>query len=211
VGTLFPRINRDRFRFFINMLLASSGSIVNFADMARSLGVTAPVVKDYLAIAHNTFIWRTVQPFCGKTAHRLVKHPRGYIRDSGLLHRLLHISSLDLLLAHPKMGASWEGMVIEELLRGIKSKGINCNDYFYRSNGGAEVDLVLEGDFGIIPIEIKHGSNFGLKQLTGIISFIDEFKCDCGLVITTNDKPQRFTEKLLGIPVHWMFGKRTNV
>ncbi len=207
ISVLFPRINKDRFRFFINLLLASSGSVINYSDMARSLGLTAPVVKDYFAIAHDTLVWRNVPPFCKKSAHRLVRHPKGYLRDSGLLHRLQHITSLDTLLAHPKMGSSWEGTIVDELLRGLNSKGIACEYSFYRSNGGAEVDLVLEGDFGLIPIEIKHGGGFGMRQLAGILSFIGEQKCRCGIVITTNDKPQWFTEKLLGIPVHWLFRK----
>ncbi|MBN1577270.1 MAG: ATP-binding protein [Chitinispirillaceae bacterium] len=206
ISNLFPRINKDRFRFFINLLMASSGSIINYSDLSRSLGITAPVVKDYFSIAHDTFIWRTIPPFTRKTLHRLVKHPKGYVRDSGILHCLQHITTLDMLLAHPKMGVSWEGMVMEELLRGLNCKGIACDYFFYRSSGGAEVDLVLEGDFGIVPIEIKHGTQFGIRQLTGIISFIEEFNCACGLVITANDKPQRFTEKLLGIPVHWIYG-----
>jgi uncharacterized protein len=208
IGALFPRIDKARFLFFINLLLASSGSIINYSDIARSLGITAPVVKDYFAIAHDTFVWRTVPPFSKKSTHRLVKHPKGYVRDSGLFHRLQHITTLDMLLAHPRMGASWEGMIIEELLRSLNSKGVACDYSFYRSNGGAEVDLVLEGDFGLVPIEIKHGSQFGLKQLTGIVSFVEELHCRFGLVITTGDKPQWFTEKLLGVPVHWMFKGR---
>jgi predicted AAA+ superfamily ATPase len=208
IGALFPRINRERFRFFINLLLASSGTVINYLEISRSLGLSAPVVKDYFEIAHNTFIWRTIPAFSKKSAHRLIRHPKGFIRDSGLLHRLQHVTSQNALLAHPKMGASWEGMIIEEVLRGLCSKGIDHEYSFYRSNGGAEVDLVLEGDFGSIAIEIKHGSEFGIRQLAGISSFIDEQKCRCGFVITTNDKPQWFSEKLLGIPITWLFSKR---
>lgn len=207
IGSLFPRINRERFRYFINLLLGSSGTVINYLEISRSLGLSAPVVRDYFEIAHNTFIWRTIPAFSKKSVHRLVRHPKGFIRDSGLLHRLQHISSLNALMANPRMGASWEAMIIEEIIRGLCSRGIDHEYSFYRSNGGAEVDLVLEGDFGQIAIEIKHGSGFGARQLGGISSFIDEQKCRCGFVITTNDKPQWFTEKLLGIPVNWLFSK----
>lgn len=69
------------------------------------------------------------------------------------------------------------------------------------------MDLVLEGDFGLVAIEIKHGREFGQKQLTGITSFVKEQKCRCGFVITTNEKPQWFDDNLLGIPINWLFSK----
>jgi predicted AAA+ superfamily ATPase len=205
IGTLFPRIPRERFRFFIDLLLASSGMVINYSDVARSLGVSVPVVRDYFAIAHDTFVWRTIPAYSRKSTHRLVRHPKGYIRDTGLLHRMKHITSGYELLTHPAMGASWEGMVTEEILRGLACRGIACQYSYYRSAGGAEVDLVLEGDFGLVAIEIKHGKEFGQKQLTGISSFVNEQNCRCGFVITTNEKPQWFSEELLGIPVNWLF------
>ena len=207
IGALFPRIPRERFRLFIDLLLASSGTIMNYSDISRVLGVSAPVVRDYFAIAHDTFIWRTIPSFSKKSTHRLIRHPKGFIRDTGLLHRLQHINTEYKLLTHPKMGASWEGMIIEEIIRGLTSKGIAHTYSFYRSIGGAEVDLVLEGDFGLVAIEIKHGTEFDMRQLMGISSFIADQKCRCGFVITTNEKPQWFSDSLLGIPVNWLFSR----
>lgn len=207
IGTLFPRIPRERFRLFLDLLLASSGMIINYSNIARTLGVSATVVQDYFSIAHNTFIWRTIPSYSKKSAHRLIRHPKGFIRDSGLLHRLQHIGTEYALLTHPKMGASWEAMVTEEILRGLNSKGISYDYSFYRSAGGAEVDLVLEGDFGLVAIEIKHGREFGLRQLNGISSFVKEQKCRCGFVITTNEKLQWFDEFILGIPINWLFAR----
>ena len=85
---------------------------------------------------------------------RIVKHPKGYFRDSGLLHYLLRIPDVDLLVTHPVMGRSWEGLVIEEIIRDLNATGVGFDYYYYRTGGGAEVDLILEGEFGLIPIEI---------------------------------------------------------
>jgi hypothetical protein len=124
VKALFPGLDPQRFRRFLEMLGGLSGRILNYSEIARALGVSQPTVRDYIDVAHGTFVWRTIPAYSRDTVKRIVKHPRGYVRDSGLLHRLLRIPDVDALLSLPQMGASWEGMVIEEILRRFAALGI---------------------------------------------------------------------------------------
>lgn len=197
---LFPGLNNQKFRLFLEMLGNLSGSIINYADVARAIGISQPTAREYFRIAHGTFLWRHIPSFEKNSAKRIVKHPKGYLRDTGLLHFLLHINRPDLLLAHPIMGKSWESMVVEMLLRGFHSLGVAFEYYHYRTSGGAEVDLVLEGNFGLVPIEIKYGQRVSLKDLRGIRDFIEERDCRLGFVISNDEHVRRYDERLIGIP-----------
>ena len=130
------------------------------------------------------------------------------VRDTGLLHHILQIPSHKRLLAHPQMGFSWEGMVIEELLRTLNAAGIQYVAYYYRTSGGAEVDLVIEGKFGLIPFEIKHTQNVHSRHFRALRDFVNEFDCPYGIIIINNDKKIRlYDEKLTGIPFSILTGK----
>lgn len=197
---LFPGINDARFRTFVQLMAGLSGTIINCSDVARSLGVSQPTVRDYFSIAHGTFLWREILPFTKNALKRIVKHPKGYMRDSGLLHYLLRISSVGDLLAHPHMGRSWEGVVIEEILRGLHALGTGFDYAFYRTGGGAEVDLVLDGEFGIIPFEIKYAQSVSPLELRGLKRFMEDHKCAIGIVINNDESPRLYDEKIVGVP-----------
>ena len=197
---LFPGLNRQKFTLFLQMLSNLSGTIINYSDLARTLGVSQPTAREYFHIAHGTFIWRHIPPYEKNAAKRIVKHPKGYLRDTGILHFFLHVTTINDLLAHPVMGRSWEGMVIEEILRGLNALGTSYDYYHYRTGGGAEVDLILDGEFGLLPIEIKYGQKVSLRELRGIRDFIKEHKCQYGIVINNDERVSLYDEKLLGIP-----------
>ena len=91
IAALFPRLNKDRFRIFIQMLAGLTGKVINYADVSRALDISQPAAKDYFDIAHGTFFWRQLRPFDKKSVRRIVRHPKGIIRDSGLLHHLLSL------------------------------------------------------------------------------------------------------------------------
>ncbi len=200
VARLFPGLDHDRFRQFLNMLGNLSGTILNYSDVARTLAVSQPTARDYVEIAHGTFVWRRLPAHAGNPLKRAVKHPKGYLRDTGLLHQLLRIPDLDALLGHPAMGKSWEGLVIEEILRGLNGRGIAFEASHYRTAAGGEVDLVLEGDFGLIPIEIKHAQTVRTAELQALTHFIAEVKCAFGLIINNDERPRFYTERILGVP-----------
>lgn len=200
IQRLFPGLNRQKFMLFMQMLASLSGTIINYADVARALSVSQPTAREYFQIAHGTFIWRHLPAFAANMAKRLVKHPKGYLRDTGLLHFLLHLREHRDLLAHPAMGRSWEGMVIEEILRGFNALGVPFTCSYCRTSGGAEVDLVLEGDFGLVPIEIKYGQRVDGRELRGIREFIEAHGCRYGLVINNDERARLYDEKLVGVP-----------
>lgn len=204
MARLFPGLDSQRFRLFIRLLAGLSGDVLNYSEVARALGVSHPTARDYFEIAHGSFLWRQVPAYHHSSVKRLVKHPKGFLRDSGLLHQLLHIRDRDALLAHPRAGASWEGMVIEEILRQFTCKGIRVEPSFYRTGAGAEVDLVCEGSFGRIPFEIKHGQRVDLRDLRGIRDFMEEQNCPLGIVINNDERPRLYTENLLGIPFTYL-------
>jgi predicted AAA+ superfamily ATPase len=197
---LFPGLDRQKFRLFVQMLAQVSGSIINYAEVARALGVSQPTARNYFHIAHGTFVWRHLPAYERDATKRVVKHPKGYLRDTGLLHYLLHLQGLDDLLAHPGMGMSWEGVVIETLLRGLSATGVDCQSFHYRTGGGAEIDLVLEGEFGLVPVEIKHTQHVGARSLRALRDFVNERRCRFGILINNDEQPRQLDEKLIGIP-----------
>jgi predicted AAA+ superfamily ATPase len=200
VKRLFPGLDDVRFRRFLEMLGGLSGRVLNYAEVARALGVSQPTARDYFAIAHGTFVWRTIPAFTRDVVKRVVKHPKGYLRDSGLLHALLRIPDGDALLSHPQMGASWEGMVVEEVLRQLGALGVAHDYSYYRTGAGAEVDLVLDGAFGRVAIEIKHTSAVGGRDLRGLRDFVTEHKARVGVVINNDVVARQYDEKLIGLP-----------
>lgn len=204
VKRLFPGLDEVRFRRFVEILCGLSGRILNYAEVARALNVSQPTARDYFEIAHGTFVWRRIPAFARDTLKRVVKHPRGYLRDTGLLHTLLRIPDLDALLSHPQMGASWEGMVVEEILRQLNSMGVGYDYSYYRTGGGAEVDLVLEGDFGRLAVEIKHASTVSSRDLRGLVDFIHAHQARLGLVITNDCAARRYDDRLVSLPFHWL-------
>jgi uncharacterized protein len=134
------RVAPTQLRRFWEMLAHSHGQLWNASKLGASLGITAPTVRHYLDILQDTFIVRQLQPFHGNLKKRLVKTPKVYLRDSGLLHALLQIETMDDLLGHPALGASWEGMLVEQIVHLAPE---NSRPWFYRSSGGAEIDLLL--------------------------------------------------------------------
>ena len=182
------------------MLASCSGDIINYSKIAQLLNVSQPTIKDYFRIAHGTFLWRTLPVYSKNARKRVTKHPRGYLRDSGLMHHMLQIPSSKRLMSHPQMGASWEGMVIEEILRTLNAAGIDHKAYYYRTSAGAEVDLVIEGKFGLIPFEIKHTQNVNQKQLRGLKDFVKEFNCPFGIVVNNDERTRQYDEHILGVP-----------
>lgn len=200
IRRLFPGLNQQKFKLFLHMLSHLSGTIINYSNVARTLGVSQPTAREYFHIAHGTFIWRHIPSYDKNSAKRIVKHPKGYLRDTGLLHFLLRLQSINDVLTHPVMGHSWEGMVIEEIVRGLNSLGLSYDYYHYRTGGGAEVDLVLEGEFGLLPIEIKYGQKVALRELRSIKDFVREHKCRYGLVINNDERVRLYDTNLVGIP-----------
>jgi uncharacterized protein len=126
---------------FWRMLANDQGELFNAQRFARSLGVSGHTIARYLDILEKLLLVRTLQPWSVNTGKRLVKSPRPFVRDSGILHALLNLQTMDALRSHAVSGKSWEGFVIENLISACRGK---ARPYFYRTGAGAEADLVLE-------------------------------------------------------------------
>jgi hypothetical protein len=200
IKRLFPGLDELRFRRFLELLGGLSGRVINYTEVARSLGAAAPTVRDYFEIAHGTFLWRRIPAYTRDVLKRVVKHPRGYIRDSGLLHALLRIPNLDALLSHPQMGASWEGLVIEEILRQLDAMGVAHQAAYYRTGGGAEVDLVLDTPVGRIAVEVKHSSSVTARDLRPLKDFLAQQGARLGVVINNDVVPRQYDDAIIGLP-----------
>ena len=128
--------------------------------------------------------------------------PKGIFRDSGLLHYLLNITSREQLLHSPGIGHNFESFVIEEIIKGIQATMVPKWDYYYyRTRNGAEVDLILEGSFGVLPIEIKFATSTRPKQLTSLNRFIQDNELPLGLVINQSQEIRLLSERIIQIPV----------
>ena len=136
-----PRIPAETLRRFWTMLAHGQGGLLNASQLARGLGVTGKTVAGYLDLLVDLLLVRRLAPIHANIRKRLVKSPKVYVRDSGLVHTLLGIDSMDALLGHPVVGMSWEGFVIENLLAAAPD---DVQAGFYRTSAGAEIDLVLE-------------------------------------------------------------------
>ncbi len=140
IPQLGPRVPAETLRRFWTMLAHLQGSPLNAAQLARSLGADWTTVARYLDLMVDLLLVRRLSPWHGNSGKRLVKAPKIYLRDSGILHALLDLENKEQIVGHPAVGASWEGFVIENLLS-LAPDG--TESFFYRSSGGAEIDLIL--------------------------------------------------------------------
>jgi uncharacterized protein len=145
-------------RRLLTMLAHLHGGLLNMSDLGKSLGISHNTVSHYLDILEQTFVIRRLPPWFRNIGKRLTKSPKIYLRDSGLLHHLLNISTDDELWRHPALGRSWEGFVLEEIIRREKMVRPHTQFYFWRTTAGAEADMVLDRGDTLIALEVKCGA-----------------------------------------------------
>jgi predicted AAA+ superfamily ATPase len=141
----------------LTMLAHSQGGLLNASQLGNSLGVSYHTVQRYLDILERTFLVRRLPPYFRNVGKRLTKSAKVYLRDTGLLHHLLNISSMGDLDSHPIRGASWETFVIEDLLRREKLLHPHSQFYFWRTAAGSELDLVIDRGTKRLAFEVKSG------------------------------------------------------
>ncbi|MDX8412834.1 MAG: ATP-binding protein [Mariprofundales bacterium] len=168
-----------------SMLAHNNGQQVNYSKLGESLGVSYKTIKSYIDTLTDFYMVRQLQPWSGNTKKRLVKAPKLYLRDSGLMHRLLNITDFESLLGHPVIGASWEGYVVEQILHQRSDKW--CSS-FYRTSAQAEIDLILEGPGQEVwAIEVKRslaptlskGFYYGCEEINATQKFVIYPGGDC--------------------------------
>ncbi|HJN50089.1 MAG: ATP-binding protein [Pseudomonadales bacterium] len=201
IQRLFPRINTHNFRKMIQTLSFHSGNILNQSTIATSLELSSVTIKEYLDILHDTFIWRNLTSFDKNPLKKFQKMPKGHFRDSGTLHQLLKLDNVDDLMIHPVAGKSFESFTIEEIIRGFQSTvQTNIDFNFYRTKDKAEIDLIVDGPFGFIPIEIKLGTKINQRMLISLKSFIKDTHSRFGILVNNAARIEVIADDIIQIP-----------
>lgn len=180
---------------FWTMLAHYHGQILNAAELARSMGSSEKTIQRYISILEGTFIIRTLQPWHENLGKRLVKAPKIYLRDSGILHALLGLRTLDDLMSHPKAGASWEGFAIEEAI----ARNPGAEPWFFATHGGAEVDLVLVNGARRTGFEMK--LNQAPVPTKSMHIAMDDLGLDALYVVYPGTKSYALGDRMRVIPV----------
>jgi predicted AAA+ superfamily ATPase len=180
------------------MLAHQQGGLLNLAQLAGNLGISGHSVARYVDLLVDLLLVRRLPPLHANVGKRLVKSPKIYVRDSGLVHALLNINTDEDLLGHPVIGASWEGFVIEMLL-GVAPRRTQAS--FYRTSSGAEVDLVLDmgARHGRWVCEIKHSQNATLSR--GFYSALEDLTPTKAFVVHAGEDrfPKRNGVEAIGL------------
>ncbi|MBN1552611.1 ATP-binding protein [bacterium] len=205
IQRLFPGIHTHGYRLFIQSLVQRSGTMINCSEIARALGVSSVTVREYLEIIHGTFVWRNLRSFEKNPFKKVQKMPRGFFRDSGLLHHHLKVRTLDDLLVHPAAGYSFESFVTEEIIRGFQclmETGIDF--HFYRTKDKSEIDLIVDMPSGAIPIEIKQGFTIDHRSLTALKIFIRDTDARFGILVNNSDRIELLDDRILKLPARFL-------
>lgn len=165
-------------RNLLRMLTSVHGNLLNLSDLSRSLGVSAPTANNYINYLENAFLIRRLYPYFTNINKRIVKMPKVYFRDSGLLHALANIPNMETLEGWQFVGHSWEGYVVQQIIAQLP---FNITPYFYRTADGTELDLILvKGIAPFVGFEIKYtnapkltkGTYIAQKDLGNIPVFV---------------------------------------
>ena len=157
-----PRVTRQ----LLQMIASANGSILNYSTYAKSLGLTVPTIKTYISFLDNAFLVSLLPPWHANVKKRLVKSPKIYLRDSGMLHYLSGIKTYDALLGNILLGNSWEGFVLSQIAAVLQS---DDEMYYYRTQDGAEIDLLIRrNNRWLAAAEIKFSSAPSLNKGTYI-------------------------------------------
>ena len=193
-----PRVPAETLRRLWTMLAHGQGSLLNMAVLARSLAIDGKTVARYVDLLADLFLVRRLPPFHANVRKRLVKSPKVYVRDSGLVHTLLRLDDEDGVLGHPVAGASWEGFVIETLIRAAPDR---ARASFYGTATGVEIDLLLElPDDRLWAMEIKRGSAPRVEK--GLRIAMDDLQPDRTFLVYSGDEryPKGGGVEAIGLP-----------
>lgn len=180
---------------FWTMLAHYHAQIWNGSELARSIGAGEGAVRHYLDILESLFLVRVLRPWHANLAKRQVKSPKVLIRDSGLLHALLGLRSKLDLLSHPKLGASWEGFAIEQVLEALRPD----ETYFWGTHGGAELDLVLQHRGRLYGFECKRADT--PKLTTSIRNALDDLGLEKVWIVYPGERRFHLHEKVEALPL----------
>lgn len=186
---------------FWRMLAHTHGQLLNIAQLAGSMGVSHPTIGRYVDLLTAARVLRRIEPLHNNLGKRLVKSPKVYISDSGLLHALLRIQTINDLIGHPITGSSWEGFAIEQLIGGASR---NADISFYRTAAGAELDLVVQAGQKTIGFEMKFSS--APKVTKGFWQACEDVGVARAYVVAPVRNAYRLADNVEVVPVTHGFG-----
>jgi predicted AAA+ superfamily ATPase len=190
------RVPAPALRRFWTMLAHLHGQVWNAAELARAMGVKEDTARHYLDILTGAFMVRQLPPWFENTGKRLVKAPKVYFRDSGLLHALLGLKSIERLLSYPRFGFSWEGFAMETIIRYTKA---DRDAYFYRTHAGAELDLLLVRGVNRYGFEFKFEDRPRLMRSMHMV--LGDLKLTKLWIIYSGDRSYRIGERIDVLPL----------
>jgi uncharacterized protein len=181
---------------FLKMTAASHGAIWNASEIGRGLGLSYHTVNSNLDFLAGAFLVRRLQPFHANLRKRIIKSPRIYWRDSGLLHSLLGVSTFDELLAKPWVGASWEGFVLNQTLDTLTASGKAYEAGYFRTSDGHEVDLVLEISGKRWAVEVKLSSSPGTADMDRLSKAAGLIKANVRVLVSRTAKESKSAQDM---------------
>ena len=189
-----------RLRMLWTMLTHVHGSLLNVSDLARSLAVSPHTVTGDLDVLEGAFMIRRLQPYFANVQKRLTKAPKLYLRDTGLLHFLAGLRKPGDLAEWPRRGASFEGLVIEELAALAARQLVRPELFFWRTQAGAEVDLLIVEGRRVLPIEIKLGAAVDHRSVAGLRSCMQDLGLRRGWVVSSGRERRRSSPQVEIVP-----------
>jgi predicted AAA+ superfamily ATPase len=202
------RVPTRRLLRFWTMLSYVHGQLLNISMLAKSLELSPTAISNYLDILEGVLLIRRLQPYYVNIRKRLVKSPKVYIRDSGILHRLAGLTHESSLETWPNRGSSFEGLVIEELITAASNSLAGPRFFFYRTQAGAEVDLLIQVGQMIWPIEIKLGIDVRHYDTVGLRHCMEDLKLERGFIVTRGESIRSLGRGIYTVPWEEIAGGR---
>lgn len=179
-----------------SMLAHLHGQLLNSSKLGEMLGVSHTTIRSYIDLLSQTFMIRLLLPYEANLKKRLVKSPKIYIRDSGILHSLLEINDTESLFGHPVFGNSWEGYALENILVNLK----DWTHFFYRTSSGVEIDLILQRGLKRIAVEFKASKSPSLSK--GFYIALKDLNIDEAYIIAPVDESYKIMENVTILPLN---------
>jgi uncharacterized protein len=200
------KTSSQEMRRFLGMLAHVHGGLLNATELGHSLGVTYHTIGGHLDILEGHYLIRRLQPWHTNLGKRLIKTPKLYVRDCGVLHYLLGIRTARDLLQSPRRGASWEGFLVEQVIALERLTHVGSQFWFYRTRAGAEVDLIVDRGKERIGYEFKCASSVARGDASGLRAALDDEIISRGYVVYAGTRRYPLLDRAEALPAGELLG-----
>jgi len=206
VRTLLETRDESQFASFLGLCAALTAQECNYSQLGRDIGLSSPSAKRWLGVLRGSFQWLEVPAFSSNHIKRLSSRPKGYLTDTGLACHLMRLSGPKAVQGHPAFGALFETLVVTEIWKQLQAQPSQPTLYHFRQHKSTEVDLILEADGRLFPIEIKASSRVGPADARAIDSFREKVgdTVQVGLIVYAGSKILKLTDRCVAIPFDLM-------